>query len=93
MRLPQIVALFGWVSDGAGFSDGGVAVAVVELSVRVDVVQSFAAVPRPGVLKPNLNDARREIQFLTQTVDLVTFGARLHGEVTLQHLHVQQSSV
>ena len=51
------------------------------------VVQSLSAVTCPGVLEPDLNDTRWEVQLVTETVNFFTFGAWLIGKIAFQDLH------
>ena len=87
--LPQIRRLRGKVLCCIVFSDGSkaVTIATLERIASVDYIkQGFSAVSRSGILEPDLNNSRREVEFAAQSVDLVAFGTRLLGEISLQNL-------
>lgn len=71
------------------FSDGSkaVTIATLERIAAMDYIKKgFSAVSRSGVLEPDLNNSRREVEFAAQSVNLVAFRARLLSEISLQNL-------
>lgn len=71
------------------FSDGSMAIIVATLvgvTTMGYIKHGFAAISRSGVLEPDLDDARWEIEFATQSVNLVTLRTRLLGKISLQNL-------
>lgn len=50
------------------------------------IKKSFPTISGSGILKPNLNDARREVEFTTQPIDFIALRARLLCEISLQNL-------
>lgn len=60
--------------------------ALVGVATMDYIKQGFSTVSCSGVLEPDLNDTRREIEFATQPINFIALRTRLLREISLQNL-------
>lgn len=61
--------------------------AALEGVATVDYIKKgFPTISGSGILKPNLNNTRREVEFATQPINFIALGAGLLREISFENL-------